>query len=77
MNRIVEELKATKTFYVATMDGDQPRVRPFGSVTEIDGSLYICTNNTKDCYKQMMENSKIEICGLGEDGTWMRRGKQC
>ena len=72
MNRIVEELKAVKTFYVATMDGDQPRVRPFGSVTEIDGSPYICTNNTKDCYKQMMENAKIEICGMGEDGTWIR-----
>lgn len=72
MNRIVEELKKTGTFFVATEDGDQPRVRPFSSVTEFEGKLYICTNNTKDCYKQMTENPKVEICGMGKDGTWVR-----
>lgn len=72
MNRIVEELKATKVFYVATMDGDQPRVRPFSSVTEINGQLYICTNNTKDVYKQLCANPKVEICGMGKEGTWIR-----
>lgn len=72
MNKIVEELKKTGVFYVATMDGDQPRVRPFSSLTEIDGKLYICTNNTKDCYKQMTANPKIEICGMAKDGSWLR-----
>lgn len=72
MNRIVEELKKTKVFYVATVEGDQPRVRPFSSVTEIDGQLYLCTNNQKECYKQMMENPKVEITGMEEDGTWLR-----
>ena len=48
MNKIVEELKKTNVFYVATVNGDQPRVRPFSSVTEIDGAVYNCTNNTKD-----------------------------
>lgn len=72
MNKIVEELKQTGTFYVATMDGDQPRVRPFSSVTEIDGQPYICTNNTKKCYAQMMKNPKVEITGMGKDGTWIR-----
>lgn len=72
MNKIVEELKKTGVFYVATMDGDQPRVRPFSSLTEIDGKLYICTNNTKDCYKQMTANPRIEICGMNKDGSWLR-----
>lgn len=72
MNRIVEELRKTGVFYVATADGDQPRVRPFSSLTEIDGQLYICTNNTKDCYKQMTANAKIEICGMGKNGSWVR-----
>ena len=72
MNKIVEELRKTGVFYVATMDGDQPRVRPFSSLTEIDGKLYICTNNTKDCYKQMTANPRIEICGMAKDGSWLR-----
>ena len=73
MNKIVEELRKTGVFYVATLDEDnQPRVRPFSSLTEINGSLYICTNNTKDVYKQILKNSKIEICGMGKDGTWIR-----
>lgn len=41
-------------------------VRPFSSVAEIDGKPYFCTNNTKDCYKQMMANPKTEICGMGK-----------
>lgn len=71
MNNIVNELKKTGVFYVGTMDGDQPRVRPFSSVTEFEGSLYLCTNNTKDVYKQLMANSKVEICGMSK-GTWVR-----
>lgn len=72
MNRIVEELKKTGVFYVATAEGDQPRVRPFSSVTEFDGQLYICTNNKKNCYAQMVKNPKVEISGMGKDGTWLR-----
>lgn len=72
MNRIVEELKAVKVFYVATVDGDQPRVRPFSSVTEFEGKVYLCTNNTKQVYKEIMANPKVEISGMGEGGTWIR-----
>lgn len=72
MNKIVEELRKTGVFYIATMEGDQPRVRPFSSLTEIDGALYICTNNTKDVYAQIQNNPKIEICGMAKDGTWIR-----
>ena len=72
MNNIVTALKETGTFFVATVEGDQPRVRPFGSVCEFEGNAYICTNNTKHCYAQMLANSKVELCGLNKDGTWIR-----
>ena len=71
--RIVEELRKTGVFYVATVDADgQPRVRPFGAVAEFEGKIYICTNNTKKCYAQMLANPKTEICGVEPDGTWIR-----
>ena len=72
MNKIVTALKETGTFFVATTEGNQPRVRPFSSVCEFEGSPYICTNNTKHCYAQMMANPKVELCGLCKDGTWIR-----
>ena len=72
MNKIVTALKETGTFFVATTEGDQPRVRPFSSVCEFEGSPYICTNNTKRCYAQMTANPKAELCGLNQDGTWIR-----
>ena len=72
MNKIVEELKGTGIFYVATVEGEQPRVRPFSSVCEFEGKAYLCTNNTKKVYKQLIENSKVEISGMGKNGTWIR-----
>ena len=72
MNKIVEELKATGIFHVATMDGDQPRVRPFSSVCEFEGKVYLCTNNTKKVFQQIVSNPKVEISGMGKNGTWIR-----
>lgn len=72
MNRIVEELKNTGVFYVATVDAVQPRVRPFSAVEDIGGKICLCTNNTKDVYKQMIANPKVEISGMNKDGTWIR-----
>ncbi len=71
MQRTLEFLRKANTFYLATVDGDQPRVRPFGAVAEFDGKLYISTNNTKYCFKQMVANSKVEISGMVE-GEWIR-----
>ena len=71
MNRIVEELKKVKVFYVATIDGDQPRVRPFSSVAEFEGKAYICCGNFKEVYRQIKANPKVELCGMDE-GTWLR-----
>lgn len=71
MKEILEFLRECGTFYLATTEGDQPRVRPFGVVCEFEGKLYIATTNKKDVYNQMLKNPKIEICGMNKD-KWMR-----
>ena len=71
MNQVLEYLKSCGTFFVATSEDDQPRVRPFGVVCEFDGKLYISTNNQKKVYQQMKKNHKVEICGMHEN-TWIR-----
>lgn len=71
MKEVLDYLRNCGTFYLATSEGDQPRVRPFGAVCEFEGKLYIVTNNQKDVYKQMLTNPKVEICGM-HAGTWMR-----
>lgn len=72
MNKALQFLKENKTFYLATVEKDQPRVRPFGAVAEFEGKLYICTNNTKAVFKQIRENDKVEISACGANGTWIR-----
>ncbi len=71
MEEILEFLKQSRTFYLATVEGDQPRVRPFGAVCGFEGKIYFATNNTKECYKQMIANPKTEICGMA-GGKWIR-----
>ncbi len=73
MQEVQNYLKECGVFYIATNDGDQPRVRPFGVSEIIDGKLYIMTGKVKDVYKQMDKNGKFEICALKPNGTeWMR-----
>lgn len=71
MKEVLDYLKACGTFYLATNEGDQPRVRPFGAVSEFEGKLYIATNNKKDVFAQMKKNPKVEISGMNK-GTWIR-----
>lgn len=71
MEEVLNYLKTCGTFYLATNEGDQPHVRPFGAVCKYNGKLYIVTNNQKKVYKQMLKNPKIEICGMSK-GTWIR-----
>ena len=59
------------TYYLATVDGDQPRVRPFGTVDLFEGKLYIQTGKVKDVYKQIVANPKVEICACAGP-TWLR-----
>ncbi|MDR3593680.1 pyridoxamine 5'-phosphate oxidase family protein [Clostridium sp.] len=72
MKKALEFLQESGTFYLATTEGDQPRVRPFGAVFEYEGKLYTATNNTKKCFKQMLENPKVEISGMNKKGQWIR-----
>ncbi len=71
MKEVMDYLKACGTFYLATNEDDQPRVRPFGAVCEFEGNLYISTSNKKAVFAQMKKNSKIEISGMNK-GTWIR-----
>ncbi len=71
MEKVLKYLKENP-FYIATCDGDQPRVRPFGAVAKFEDKLYIVTSNQKNCYKQMITNPKIEISTMSKDGTWIR-----
>lgn len=71
MEEVYEFLKECGTFYIATIDGDQPRVRPFGVVNIFEGKLYIQTGKSKNVSKQMQINPKVEISAF-MDGTWIR-----
>ena len=71
MQEVYEFLKNCGTYYLATVDGDQPRVRPFGTVDIFEGKLYIQTGKIKDVSKQLQANPKAEICAFA-NGTWVR-----
>ena len=71
MNEVYEFLKKARTYYLATMDGDQPRVRPFGTVDLFEGRLYIQTGKSKKVSQQLQANPKAELCAF-MDGKWLR-----
>ncbi|MBO5609827.1 MAG: pyridoxamine 5'-phosphate oxidase family protein [Eubacterium sp.] len=71
MEKVVQFLKDAQTYYLATVDGDQPRVRPFGTANVYDGKLYIQTGKVKEVSKQLHKNPKAEICAF-KDGVWLR-----
>ena len=71
MKEVYDFLKKCGTYYLATVDGDQPRVRPFGTIDIFEDKLYIQTGKIKAVSKQMGVNPKIEICGM-LDGKWIR-----
>ena len=71
MEKVVQFLKDAGTYYLATVDGDQPRVRPFGTAHIFEGKLYIQTGKSKDVSKQLHANPKAEICAF-KDGKWLR-----
>ena len=71
MERVLKFLKEAETYYLATVDGDQPRVRPFGTAVIFEGKLYIQTGKSKDVSKQLHKNPKFEICAF-KGGDWIR-----
>lgn len=72
MNSVVNEIKKVEVFYIATMEKNQPRVRPFSSVTEFEGNAYICTGRKKEIFRQLQETPYIELCGSYDMGSWLR-----
>ncbi|MBR3446844.1 MAG: pyridoxamine 5'-phosphate oxidase family protein [Oscillospiraceae bacterium] len=71
MKEVYDFLKAADTYYLATMDGDQPRVRPFGTVDLFEDKIYILTGKSKNVSKQIQINPKVEITAF-KDGNWIR-----
>ena len=71
MKEVQEFLKECGVYYLATIDGDSPRVRPFGTAEIFDGHLYIQTGKKKDVAKQIMANPMVELCCF-KDGKWLR-----
>ena len=71
MQEVYDFLKQCGTYYLATVEGDQPRVRPFGTVDIFEGRLYIQTGKSKPVSRQLQANPKAEICAFA-DGKWLR-----
>lgn len=71
MQRIYDFLKKAGTYYLATVDGDEPKVRPFGTIDIFEDKLYIQTGKMKEVSRQLHKNPKIEICTF-LDGRWVR-----
>ena len=71
LSTVLDFLNDAGTYYLATVEGDQPRVRPFGTVLLYDGKLCIQTGKKKDVAKQIDRNPKVELCAC-KDGKWLR-----
>ena len=71
IDKVYDYLNDAGTYFLATVDGDKPKVRPFGTILLYDGKLYIQTGNGKDVTKQLAENPHAEICAC-MDGSWLR-----
>mgnify|MGYP002626009983 FL=1 len=71
IEKVYNFIEEAQTYYLATVEGDQPRVRPFGTVLLCSGKIYIQTGKVKPVSKQLAANPKAEICAF-KDGRWLR-----
>ena len=71
MKEVLEFLKECQTYYLATVDGNEPKVRPFGTINIFEDKLYIQTGKGKNVSKQIEKNNNVEICGFSK-GQWIR-----
>ena len=71
LEKVIKFLDEAQTYYLATVEGDQPRVRPFGTALIYKDKLYIQTGKVKPVSKQLKANPKAEICAF-MDGKWLR-----
>ena len=72
MEKVYEFLKNAGVYYIATVDGDQPHVRPFGTINIFEGKLYVQTGKSKDVSKQIQANGKVEISDMVGSDRWIR-----
>jgi len=72
MDEVLKFIGNRTVFFVASVDGDKPRVRPFGLAIPYQGKIYFTTGNEKDVYKQLIANPNVEICAMGLDNQWIR-----
>ncbi|MBQ6065373.1 MAG: pyridoxamine 5'-phosphate oxidase family protein [Clostridia bacterium] len=71
MEKVCQFLKDAGAYYLATVEGDQPRVRPFGTAHIFEGKLYIQTGKVKPVFRQIIADPKVELCAF-KDGVWLR-----
>ena len=71
MKEVIEFLKEAGVYYLATVDNNKPKVRPFGTIEIFEGKLYIQTGKSKNVYKQILDNPNVELCAF-KDGKWIR-----
>ena len=72
MDEVLAVLKANPVYFVATVNGDHPEIRPFATICKYNDKLYIQTGMVKNVFKQIEANPKIAICGWDNNGTWLR-----
>lgn len=72
MKEVYDFLKNCGVYYLATADGEQPRVRPFGTVDIFEDKLYIQTGKAKAVARQIKANPRVEISAMAQDGRWIR-----
>ncbi len=72
MSKIKDFLQETGVFFLATVDGDQPKLRPLGAFLEKDDKLIFGVGDFKDVYRQMRANPLVEIAACKADGHWLR-----
>ena len=71
MKEVQEFIKSAGVYYLATVEGNKPKVRPFGTIEIFEDKLYIQTGKKKDVYKQIENNPNVELCAF-KDGKWIR-----
>ncbi|MDR1194496.1 MAG: pyridoxamine 5'-phosphate oxidase family protein [Peptococcaceae bacterium] len=72
MNEAVRFLRECPAFFLATVQGEKPKLRPFGAVMEYKDRIYFSTSNQKEVFRQIKLNPQVEISGVAADGKWIR-----
>lgn len=72
VNKAYNFLRETRTFFLATAEGNNPKIRPFGALSLIGGKLYFVTSNTKDVFRQLQKNPAVSVCACNANREWIR-----